>query len=105
MAANIPTSLRTADIGRFAIRAAQLEKAKPVIAYWCESGPNQVPRARLTAVPVAGNFYIVNQIIEKGLHTTDEEVKVYTTNLVEKLEEVGVQPHIRFEAVAKESTG
>jgi hypothetical protein len=38
---NIPAGLRSADIGRFAIRAAQIEKAKPVVAYWCEC-----PRAR-----------------------------------------------------------
>jgi vacuolar protein sorting-associated protein VTA1 len=69
MASNIPAALKSADVGRFAVRAAQLEKAKPIIAYWC-------------------NFYIVNQIIEKGLHTADEEVKLYTTELMEKLEHV-----------------
>ncbi|KAK1145937.1 hypothetical protein N8T08_003884 [Aspergillus melleus] len=63
---NIPAGLKSADIGRFAVRAAQLERVKPVIAYWC-------------------NFWIVNQIIEKGLHS-DDEVKLYTTNLVDKLE-------------------
>ncbi|KAJ5143599.1 Vacuolar protein sorting-associate Vta1 N-terminal [Penicillium bovifimosum] len=68
MASNIPAGLRSADIGRFAIRAAQIETAKPVIAYWC-------------------NFHIVNQIIERGLHNSDDEIKVYTTNLVDKLEE------------------
>ncbi|CBF89871.1 uncharacterized protein ANIA_00255 [Aspergillus nidulans FGSC A4] len=68
MASNIPAALKSADVGRFALRAAQLEKAKPIIAYWC-------------------NFYIVNQIIEKGLHTTDEDVKLYTTELMEKLEQ------------------
>ncbi|KAL4931735.1 uncharacterized protein BDV17DRAFT_256339 [Aspergillus undulatus] len=68
MASNIPAALRSADVGRFAVRAAQLEKAKPIIAYWC-------------------NFYIVNQIIEKGLHNTVDEVKLYTTQLMEKLEE------------------
>ncbi|KAL4995780.1 Vta1 like-domain-containing protein [Aspergillus recurvatus] len=67
MASNIPAALKSADVGRFAVRAAQIEKAKPIIAYWC-------------------NFYIVNQIIEKGLHTTDDEVKLYTTGLMEKLE-------------------
>lgn len=36
MAGNIPAALRTADIGRFAIRATQVERPKPVIAYWCE---------------------------------------------------------------------
>ncbi|EAA66128.1 hypothetical protein AN0255.2 [Aspergillus nidulans FGSC A4] len=70
MASNIPAALKSADVGRFALRAAQLEKAKPIIAYWC-------------------NFYIVNQIIEKGLHTTDEDVKLYTTELMEKLEQNG----------------
>ncbi|PYI13548.1 DUF605-domain-containing protein [Aspergillus violaceofuscus CBS 115571] len=68
MASNIPASLKSADIGRFALRAAQLERAKPVVAYWC-------------------NFWIVNQIIERGLHTSDDEVKLYTTELVDKLEE------------------
>ncbi|KAJ5573422.1 Vacuolar protein sorting-associate Vta1 N-terminal [Penicillium hispanicum] len=68
MASGIPAGLRSADIGRFAVRAAQIEKAKPVIAYWC-------------------NFHIVNQIIERGLHTSDDEIKLYTTNLVDKLEQ------------------
>lgn len=36
MAANIPAQLKSADLGRFALRAAQVEKAKPVIAYWCK---------------------------------------------------------------------
>lgn len=36
MATNIPTALKSADIGRFAVRAAQLERVKPVVAYWCE---------------------------------------------------------------------
>ncbi|KAE8306540.1 Vta1 like-domain-containing protein [Aspergillus transmontanensis] len=67
MATNIPAALKSADIGRFAVRAAQLERVKPVVAYWC-------------------NFWIVNQIIEKGLHTSDDEVKLYTTELVDKLE-------------------
>ncbi|KAE8376741.1 Vta1 like-domain-containing protein [Aspergillus bertholletiae] len=67
MASNIPAALKSADIGRFAIRAAQLERVKPVVAYWC-------------------NFWIVNQIIERGLHAADDEVKLYTTELVDKLE-------------------
>ncbi|KAJ5977696.1 hypothetical protein N7501_001038 [Penicillium viridicatum] len=72
MASNIPAGLRSADIGRFAIRAAQIEKAKPVVAYWC-------------------NFHIVNQIIERGLHNADDEIKLYTTNLVEKLEQFKIE--------------
>ncbi|KAL4887727.1 Vta1 like-domain-containing protein [Aspergillus karnatakaensis] len=68
MASSIPATLKSADIGRFAVRAAQLEKAKPIVAYWC-------------------NFFIVNQIIEKGLHNVDDETKLYTTDLMEKLEQ------------------
>jgi vacuolar protein sorting-associated protein VTA1 len=35
-----------------------------------------------------GNYWIANQIIEKGLHTADDEVKLYTVDLMEKLEQV-----------------
>lgn len=35
MATQVPASLKPAGIARFAQRAAQLEQAKPVIAYWC----------------------------------------------------------------------
>ncbi|CAL5872900.1 uncharacterized protein PFLUO_LOCUS7169 [Penicillium psychrofluorescens] len=72
MASNIPAVLKSADIGRFALRAAQIEPVKPVVAYWC-------------------NFYIVNQIIERGLHNSDDEVKLYTTDLVEKLEKFKIE--------------
>ncbi|KAJ5156998.1 uncharacterized protein N7482_008098 [Penicillium canariense] len=68
MASNIPAALRSADIGRFAVRAAQIEKAKPVVAYWC-------------------NFHVVNQIIGRGLHNSDDEIRIYTTSLVDKLEQ------------------
>ncbi|KAJ5807855.1 Vacuolar protein sorting-associate Vta1 N-terminal [Penicillium riverlandense] len=68
MASNIPAALKSADIGRFALRAAQIERVKPVVAYWC-------------------NFHIVNQIIQRALHKADDEVNLYTTNLVEKLEQ------------------
>ena len=36
MAATIPAPLKAADIARFALRAGQLEKAKPVVAYYCK---------------------------------------------------------------------
>ncbi|KAJ5742263.1 Vacuolar protein sorting-associate Vta1 N-terminal [Penicillium manginii] len=68
MANTIPARLRSTDIGLFAIRAAQIEKTKPVIAYWC-------------------NFHIVNQIIGRGLHNSNDEIKNYTTSLVDKLEQ------------------
>jgi vacuolar protein sorting-associated protein VTA1 len=36
MTSNVPAKLKSADISRFAMRAAQLEKFKqPVVAYWC----------------------------------------------------------------------
>lgn len=35
MATQLPAALKAADISRFAHRAAQLEKPKPIIAYWC----------------------------------------------------------------------
>ncbi|EHL02293.1 putative Vacuolar protein sorting-associated protein VTA1 like protein [Glarea lozoyensis 74030] len=69
MAANIPPKLKTADLTRFIVRAAQLEKAKPVISYWCE-------------------YWIVNQILSKGLHNGDQETLEYTTTLMDKLEQV-----------------
>lgn len=35
MATNVPAPLKTADVSRFVIRAAQVEKVKPAAAYWC----------------------------------------------------------------------
>ncbi|KAF7943941.1 uncharacterized protein EAE97_006011 [Botrytis byssoidea] len=69
MASQIPQKLKTADLTRFIIKAAQLENAKPVISYWCE-------------------YWIVNQILSKGLHTGDAETLQYTTTLMEKLERI-----------------
>jgi vacuolar protein sorting-associated protein VTA1 len=43
MASSIPAGLRSADIGRFAVRAAQIQSAKPVVAYWCEFDPARHP--------------------------------------------------------------
>ncbi|KAJ5054896.1 uncharacterized protein L3040_001158 [Drepanopeziza brunnea f. sp. 'multigermtubi'] len=69
MAANIPAKLRAADLTRYIVRAAQLETAKPVISYWCE-------------------YWIVNQVLAKGLQNDDQEVLQYTLNLMDKLEQV-----------------
>ncbi|KAL8909812.1 MAG: hypothetical protein Q9171_004869 [Xanthocarpia ochracea] len=69
MATSIPTALKSADIARFAQRAAQVERAKPSIAYWC-------------------NYWIVNQLISKGLHSVDDECTRYTTDLMDKLERI-----------------
>ncbi|KAK2798460.1 hypothetical protein FQN51_007723 [Onygenales sp. PD_10] len=68
MAATIPAKLKSADISRFATRAAQCEKVKPVVSYWC-------------------NYWIVNQILAKGLHNSDSECLKYTTDLMDKLEQ------------------
>ncbi|CAL3972055.1 unnamed protein product [Diplocarpon coronariae] len=69
MASNIPANLKAADLTRFIVRAAQLEIAKPVIAYWCE-------------------YWIVNQILAKGLHNGDADTLQYTTTLMDKLEQI-----------------
>ncbi|KAI9878018.1 MAG: hypothetical protein M1830_002138 [Pleopsidium flavum] len=69
MAGSIPASLKSADISRFVQRAAQVEKAKPVVAYWCY-------------------YWIVDQIVSRGLHNTDDESLAYTTTLMDKLEQM-----------------
>ncbi|KAI4128653.1 MAG: hypothetical protein LQ347_004087 [Umbilicaria vellea] len=69
MAAPIPAALKTADISRFVQRAAQVEKAKPAVAYWCD-------------------YWAANQILSKGLHTSDGESAAYLTNLLDKLEQM-----------------
>ncbi|KAF2707541.1 DUF605-domain-containing protein [Pleomassaria siparia CBS 279.74] len=68
MAASLPAKLHDAKIAPFVKRASQLEKHKPIITYWLR-------------------FYIVNRIIAQGLHTADEECTLYTTNLMEALEQ------------------
>ncbi|OHX00136.1 vacuolar protein sorting-associated protein vta1 like protein [Colletotrichum incanum] len=69
MAEPIPDSLRQADITRFINRANQLRQYKPVITYWCE-------------------YWVVNQILAKGLHNVDDESLSYTTNLMNRLEQM-----------------
>ena len=68
MAAAIPPALKAADIARFAQRAGQVEKAKPVVAYWC-------------------NYWIVEQILTKQLHKADVDCMSYTMTLMDKLEQ------------------
>ncbi|MCJ1425774.1 hypothetical protein MMC29_003674 [Sticta canariensis] len=74
MAATIPTALKAADIARFALRAGQLEKAKPIVAYWC-------------------NYWIVEQILTKELHRSDDESMNYTAHLMDKLEQSKADYH------------
>ncbi|KAF2498665.1 DUF605-domain-containing protein [Lophium mytilinum] len=82
MTSNVPAKLKTADITRFAVRAAQLEKIKPVVAYWCE-------------------YYIVQQILSKGLHQADQECLQYTTTLMDKLEQTKTE-HASEDAIMDE---
>ena len=42
---------------------------------------------------LSGNFWIVNQILSKNLHNTDEDCLAYTTKLMDKLEQVGMAFH------------
>jgi hypothetical protein len=42
------------------------------------------------AKKILGEYWVVNQILAKQLHTTSEEMLSYTTKLMDKLEEVSV---------------
>ncbi|KAK5124284.1 hypothetical protein LTR85_001987 [Meristemomyces frigidus] len=68
MAAALPAKLKAADCQRFATRAAQLEKYRPIVTYWCE-------------------YYILQQILSRHLHTADEECQAYAIHLMDKLEQ------------------
>ncbi|MCJ1311152.1 hypothetical protein MMC25_004822 [Agyrium rufum] len=69
MAASIPPSLKSGDISRFAVRGAQVERAKPVISYWC--------------------YYAALQaIIQKGLHLESPDNQSYALSLMEKVEQM-----------------
>ncbi|EXJ88323.1 hypothetical protein A1O1_05253 [Capronia coronata CBS 617.96] len=85
MAAQVPAALKSADITAFAHRAAQLEKVKPIISYWCD-------------------YWIVNQILSKGLHNADQECLVYTTSLMDKLEQFKSE-HAEEPAVSDDVVG
>ncbi|MCJ1394069.1 hypothetical protein MMC18_006947 [Xylographa bjoerkii] len=85
MVAVVPAALKSADITRFAIRAAQVEKAKPPIAYWC-------------------NYWIVNQILAKGLHTSNDESTTYTMGLMDKLEQMKAE-HSQDDAIIDDVAG
>ncbi|KAL2756718.1 hypothetical protein ACRALDRAFT_2041337 [Sodiomyces alcalophilus JCM 7366] len=85
MAEPIPASLRQADITRFVNRANQLREVKPAITYWCE-------------------YWVVNQILSKQLHTTDEESLNYTTNLMDRLEKTKAE-YATEEAITDDAVG
>ncbi|KAJ9132079.1 Vacuolar protein sorting-associated protein vts1 [Pleurostoma richardsiae] len=70
MADEVPAALKQADVSLYktATRGAQLQNIKPIMAYWCE-------------------YWVVNQILAKGLHNTDPAILEYTTMLMDKLEQ------------------
>ncbi|OAA69152.1 hypothetical protein ISF_03527 [Cordyceps fumosorosea ARSEF 2679] len=67
MAEPLPAALKIPEISRFVNRANQLRAVKPALAYWCE-------------------YHAVNQIVGKGLHTTDDDCFQFTRALIERLE-------------------
>ncbi|KAI1497004.1 DUF605-domain-containing protein [Biscogniauxia marginata] len=85
MAVNIPAKLKQAGITPFVVRAAQLESAKPVIAYWCQ-------------------YWVVNQILAKQLHNADQECLHFTTNLMDKLEQTKLE-HANNDAILDDVAG
>lgn len=87
MASQLPAAVKAADLGRFALRASQLEKAKPIISYYCQS-PSGIPNLKSLLTGVSGKFWIVNHILSRNLHATNEDCLGYTTNLMEQLEQV-----------------
>ena len=68
MASSVPASLKSAGIVPFATRAAQIAKTKPAVAYWCK-------------------YWIVRQIVTRGLHNADDESRAYTASLMDQLEQ------------------
>ncbi|KAF2763656.1 DUF605-domain-containing protein [Teratosphaeria nubilosa] len=67
MATPLPAPLSTPDIKRFALRAQQLEKFRPIVTYWLE-------------------YYVLQHILNKQLHVGDEEVGQYAVALMDKVE-------------------
>jgi vacuolar protein sorting-associated protein VTA1 len=84
MALAVPPQLKTPEISRFLQRASQLEKVKPIIAYWCTTDVLNTTNMTNNS---KGNYNVVNLILNKGLHTESEECMTYTTTLMDKLEQ------------------
>jgi vacuolar protein sorting-associated protein VTA1 len=103
MASNIPPALKSADITRFVIRAAQVEKPKPVIAYWCKYCPDNACGMFIND-HISGYYHIVNQLIAKGLHNVDADCLTYTTTMMDKLEEMKVE-NVGNDAVTDDVAG
>ncbi|KAL2137311.1 hypothetical protein VTI74DRAFT_5042 [Chaetomium olivicolor] len=87
MADTVPAALRQADVNiwKCATKAAQLQTVKPIMAYWCE-------------------YWAVNQILAKQLHTTDEDILRYTTTLMDKLEQTKAE-YATEDAITDDAAG
>ncbi|KAK5658966.1 hypothetical protein OQA88_1784 [Cercophora sp. LCS_1] len=87
MADAIPAFLRQADpnIYKCASKAAQLQSVKPIVSYWCE-------------------YWVVNQILARQLHTKDEDVLRYTTHLMDKLEQTKTE-YAHEDAIIDDTAG
>ncbi|KAK4129115.1 DUF605-domain-containing protein [Parathielavia appendiculata] len=87
MADAVPAALRQADVNiwKCATKGAQLQKVKPIMAYWCE-------------------YWAVNQILAKQLHTADEDILRYTTNLMDKLEQTKAE-YASEDAITDDAAG
>nr|POF19988.1 vacuolar protein sorting-associated protein vta1 like [Quercus suber] len=86
MASTLPSTLRTPELTRFATRAAQLAKFRPIVTYWLE-------------------YYILQTILQKSLHTVDDDCSSYAVQLMDKLEAYKVanasEPAITDDVTAK----
>ncbi|KAL2161738.1 hypothetical protein VTH06DRAFT_8300 [Thermothelomyces fergusii] len=87
MADTVPPALRQADVNiwKCATKAAQLQTVKPIMAYWCE-------------------YWAVNQILAKQLHTADESILNYTTKLIDKLEQTKAE-YANEDAITDDAAG
>lgn len=74
-------SLRQADANLYktAMRAEQLQNAEPIVAYWCD-------------------YWVLKQILSKGLHTSSPDILEYSTKLMNRMEHTkdtrGTEPAI-----------
>lgn len=67
MALQLPVKLKIPEIQKFATRASQFEKYRPIVTYWCE-------------------YHILQTVLNKQLHTINEECQTYALQLMDKLE-------------------
>ncbi|KAK2074132.1 hypothetical protein P8C59_008362 [Phyllachora maydis] len=83
----IPTAIKAADINlwKCAVKGTQLHSVKPIMAYWCY-------------------YWVVNQILARQLHASDEEVLNYTTRLMDTLEQIK-SDHANEEAITDDVAG